>query len=860
MDYIHSEILDAINFIKRRNTPNIYSTISQYYRMLFEYHLTLMFSCIWDRKSNRLPLDMRRDIMQKMSKPPLGVVLECLLQMNEIGEQVFYLSRDYESLMKEYISVRNKNFGHGIVVPNIQESVYAEICNTLENLHRRLCVFEKEFFDEDCEFRMRQDPAEQGQIIVFPANSKPKYRDIEKSIAEDYQQGQLYYYSRKDGNFKISPFVIAKERSSTNYDFYYFTEYKIQNGKFDYLLASEIREDNKFSQNEVSFFTSYRKENAHTICRANGVISNKFANNYDYFVNIEPFTDYVKQIWEFLTKNQSNTCLTIRGSGGIGKTALIHYVCTKYIFEPTHPATKFTSVIFCSAKDRELVFDSMTQREKIRSITSDQVISSYCDILRTICKVLEINIEPDSEKNIAAIENDILNESGLLLIVDDFETLADEEKNKVIKLIDRMSIKRHKVLITTRSQYLVGISYDLNQMNEMQIISFMDQRFSQIFNPNSNSRQKFRELIKKVGSQKIYELTLGLPLLAIQAATLMTLDDFSEKIFSGKIGTAAEEFLLGRLYSYFPTPTLKMLFMIIAFFVKYDLSNISLKDLRIFYRLFCIRRNLSDVDFEKDLQELKKFNIIHIESDYIQVSNKFSYHFFDEYAQEFFENNFAEDFRDEQIFKLTATYGAEKGVLKYIELPNTHVDESLVEIFAFENAAKYSSESRLKFISSFVRRCFERGDREKIQEIYSKGKKYFDVDKNYSDLFAKYGIKTKTVEKKSKPASKVASSNNFKLIAQELEDFRNEIDAALKVSHHAYREERLQALAEELGRLCNVKLKKALENFSDEHLADAQNVEDLIKEISSTKRLDFTGNENCKQLFYLVDQSIFGNN
>lgn len=297
MDYIQSEITDAINFISRKNAPNIYGTLNQYYRILFEYKLFITFACVWDRKSNVISWEKRHEILQKMSKPMLGMTLDFIFQMNSAGNSpVFYLSRDYKELMRNYIKLRNENFGHGTVVPNIQEDYSKELCSELEKYRKRLTVFDREFWGGDCEFRLREDSSDRGQIIVFPANGKPVYRDIPQNIAEDYLQNQLYYYSPKEGNFNVSPFLIAKNGGGINYDFYCFTKYNIQSGKFDYRLISEIIDDEKYkySQTASDFFTTYREIDSHTICHANGVISNKFENNYDYFVDTEPFTNYAK--------------------------------------------------------------------------------------------------------------------------------------------------------------------------------------------------------------------------------------------------------------------------------------------------------------------------------------------------------------------------------------------------------------------------------------------------------------------------------------------------------------------------------------------------------------------------------------
>lgn len=350
MDYIQKNILDKIEFLKE-DTPILHSAISQYYRMLFEYHLFLMFACIWDRKENEISIKKRSEIIDAMSKPILGTTLSIIMELNEISMPVFDLNKDYEKVLREFISKRNHSFGHRIVIPHLQEVAYQEIWKELEKYYQKLAKFEEKFWGEKPEFLMRKVTSP-NQFITFLPGDRPKIRTVEKIFAENYRQNELYF-SCASQNFKISPFIIVNQTDHTEYDFYYFTQYRLQSGKFNYYLVSKLRTDFEWSKTYVDYFTAYRKERKYTICRANGVISNKFESNYDYFVNIPPFSAYVTQIWEFLIKNQSTVCLTIRGGGGTGKTALVHYICMKYIFEPMNSTPEFNYVIFCSAKDIE---------------------------------------------------------------------------------------------------------------------------------------------------------------------------------------------------------------------------------------------------------------------------------------------------------------------------------------------------------------------------------------------------------------------------------------------------------------------------------------------------------------------------
>ena len=850
MDYIQKGILDRIQRLHHKNSPNVYSTMSQYYRILSEYHLFLMFACLWDRKEHVIPREKRLEITQKMEKPILGTTLSYIMEMDQIGEVVFKIDNGYMQTMSRFINIRNKSFGHATILPNVQEGRYKDICVELEQCYRCIQKFEDKFFGSECEFRLRQTPGS-GQLTVFLPNRNYEYRDVDPHIVSDFICNELYY-SCIQGNFRISPFILAQEQGvdSGNYEIFYFTGYKLASGIFEYYLVSEFRDNYEYSKSFPNYFTSYKKTSEHTICRSNGVISNRFNNNYDYFIDIPPFKGYVTQIWDFLKKNKSNTCLTIRGGGGIGKTALVHFICTKYLFESTKEESFFRYVIFCSAKDREFRLDSRTERGTIHKIDSRQSIASYYDILRTISWVLELSKEPDTADHVREIEEAFLQEKGILLIIDDFETLSNEDKSATVDLINRMQIDRHKVLITTRSQYLIGSAYDVQRMDENQLISFMNKRFEKILenNPRSDVCERFKNFLGDGKRHKIFELTQGLPLLAIQFVTLLQLNGFSSKVLKPEWKESAEDFLLGRLYSYFHTFTSKLLFLIIAFFVKYGQNTISLDVLEIFYKLYCARFKQVDVDFQQDLNELKNLSIIRIESDYIQISSNISAFILEQCIQSFAEEYIHENTFDETLFKISAELGVEKGILDYAFGQNADLDIHMINLFVLENVLKYTKEYRFQILDIFLQQCKKNNDTDSIRDIYARGKKYFPIDKEYTAQFKNYVDEPNKRKESAPPISLLIS------LEKEFEQIRDDTDALLgnRANTRAYINEQIQNLKERIGILCNVKLKEALRNFSTEDQAHAMNIKELLMEISQTKALDCRNNESYKQLLALL--------
>lgn len=852
MDNITSKLLDDIDGLREDISADNSGSIAHYYKLLFEYHLRLMFACLWERKELRISRELREKIIGDMSKPVLGTELNFILALNKTGDPVFDLPAGYETLIRKFINIRNQYFAHGNLIPLVHEESYKELCDELEKYYRRLAVFEQNFWGDDCEFSLRTGNV--NQIIVFKPNKRPKFTIIDGTMAENYLPHELYF-ACKAGEFQVSPFLLAVKNNVTKYSFYFYKEYKDQSGKFDYYRVYEIGDGYEYSKTFPGFFTGHRKENKYTIDRGNGVVSNKFENNYDYFVDIAPFTKYVTQIWEFLIKNQSNTCLTIRGGGGIGKTALVQYICTKYLFERVKNP-EFNYVIFCSAKDREYRLNTMTRRGEIYRIDEEKIIDSYHKILLTACRVWESEID-STEENLPALEEAFLKESRVLLIIDDFETLPDTEKEKVVRLIERMNINRHKVLITTRSQYLVGSTCDVEPMNAEQVISFMEQHFDNITNSNPSVKEQFRNLTRSVTRKKIYEVTTGLPLLAIQLASLLLRKGFDERLlseeFTQKFIRNAEDFLLGRLYSYFATPTSKLLFLLIAYFVSYRLQEIPLPTLKIFYDLHCRRFNFTNVDFNNDLKELKRWNIIRIEDDFIPVSNNISHEIFNECRRKFRVEYPSENMFDERLFRSVAVNGL-RGVLDYIDAFDALVDEPLTEIFAFENVGKFTNDERCRVVEASIVHC--NGDLEKIRALCTRGESYFDSYEGFFRLFESCGM-CSAHENLAKKSSSQAEKNppavgGFENLNQKLKNIQVKLDEIFNNKQRptrAYMENFYQQLRDELGQICAVDLKNALENFSPEDVPAAQATEQLLHRINKNQPFTFIRHENCQALF-----------
>jgi len=721
MDCISVKIIDKIKNLEEMNPPN-YDELARYYVRLFEYHLRLMFACLWDRKSQEMPTKKYLRIVQTMDAPTCGTEWSIVKELNELGEPLFTLDKKYKTLLDNFISLRN-DFIHEI----LDSETFSGKLGKLK-WYQNLVEFEQNILGDDCEFLMRPNSVEQGQIIAFQSNQNNRYRNVEKIIASAYQQNELYFHC-KAGRFKVSPFLMLFKRSNSDYYFYYFHHYDCQSGKFDYYYMPEIKNDS-ISKTFPAFFNARQQIDKQITRYVNGIVANDFENNYDYFLyDIKPFDKYVTQIWSALINAQANICITISGGGGVGKTALAQYICTKLLGDIT-ANPKFNYVIFCSAKTKAFRLNISTERGQIYPVAAEKIISSYAEILRIACRVLRITFEHD--ENFSKIEEAILEKKGVLFVIDNFETLPEVEREKVVGFINRMQSGRHKVFITTRLKNIAGLKSSIcnvERMNEEQIVAFMKERFKRI--PKSVMAPFQNLLAKKTTKKRIYNVTRGLPLLTIPLALLMPLRNFSEELLpvEKNISEEVEEFLTGNPDNHFYTPTEKLLFLLIALFTKWDLQKVSVSVLRIFYELFCRRAKISGGDFATDLKAIALEDIIKIENESVSFSEYISNKIIGQYAKKILAE-YPNNFFDERLFKLATATGHDKWILNYYELSDVLIDDVLTDIFARDNVCNLTNKERFWLIKKFIDKCKINGDEEKIKAWHSYGEKYFNDDKN----------------------------------------------------------------------------------------------------------------------------------
>ena len=858
MDYIQYKLYNTIKKIKKKQSVRD-STIVGYYNVLVQYQLYLMFACIWDKRAPELSRAKRLEYLKTMKKATLGTILKVIMELDSMATPILDINEQFHEKIMEFIVPRNRETAHGILIPGVQEDSYQQLSEKYENIHRSIMSMNIPILTEDCKIYYRPTNGS-FQVTVFD-NVDYDYQDLNAATIEamDLQSGELHYYFNEKC-YKISPFLILREilNKEVPYEIYCYQEYNLKNSKFEYKRYNDISDNISYSQICKDYFASFQEEFKHTISKANGVICNKFENNYDYFISTSPIDNYEQKVWKFIYAGKSNACLTIRGGGGIGKTALIQYVSTKYIFEPIS-MDKIQFVIFCSAKDRE--FKQMSGlKGHIKSIHDESIVRCYEDIIRTISWVLDCDAEFNNEEDIKIVEDRLLTTSGVLLIVDDFETLGENDKKKVVALSSRLDVSKHKMIITTRSQYMVGEEYYIESLDSTQTIEFMKERFKQ--GCTDSQYNEFCDFVQDNEiKKKMYQLTKGLPMLAIQIGNILLLNGFNERALVKREDEEIEDFLLGRLYSYFGTKTSKILFLIIANYFQFGAEEIIHSDLKVIYSLLCKRIDIVDVDYEQDLRELNKLNIILVENEYIRTSNYISSSVIRKCQDELMEkDNISLNLFDSSMFKCIMELGLKDGILEYGKNSNSNIDYAFVSIVVMENQIKYTNDIRFSFLEKYLRKLLD--DNNSIRDLYRETCKYFEnssVEIKFVYWSKKMGfIIPELADKRDVYVDNKEISTEYYLqevineFLEQLDKIDDFIMKRKKGTSQNYCMETLQNIRGRLGSICNVKLEKVLA-FNLEGCNDKlRKIQEVMDEISYTPEFNMRDYEQYKSLTELL--------
>ncbi len=492
-------------------------------RERIEYILYLMLGCLWNECIDEVDIEKVSKIVNNLYKMSIGEVVEAI---RILDVEYKYLSKKDKKILNKYPSLRNEAMGHGYT--HADNEVALE--EALENLYEDLK--EVNFIKQEYDIVYVESQVEDKYVgIRFICESgKPVKWSCPKGILEGkWTNKSVYLLDGEMNYYRITPFVTITDKGESVFVFQSLADKLSGRVKMSQLFRSgslEIRYEELIM---LSFESGERR------ISANGTIMNHFDKNHSKYINVA----IEKKIDDFLGNNRANVQATIWGHGGVGKTACIQNICLNKF---NGMECEFSYIIFLSAKDRML-------DPKTGQIIEIKNLRSYEEIIDNI--MLVVFDENSKDDKIEDKEEKIFNiSSKVLLVIDDYETFPDNEKEKIQEFINHLNIDYFKVVITTRNRRLsTGVEISSNEFKGDETKKFLQDIFANEYNQHLKEIKKF--LMDEKLMANIQEATSGRAIFLYQFANLYVQKGFKQEFLRElKDSPNAQEFLYGKIYSY----------------------------------------------------------------------------------------------------------------------------------------------------------------------------------------------------------------------------------------------------------------------------------------------------------------------
>lgn len=584
MEYIRKKLDRKVNFLENSGQK---SDLKIYYQVRLEYILIYCLSFLWNKNIKKLKDEDKDYILRKIYHPTIGDIEDITRKLDIDGD--FFKNKKIHETTGKYPRMRNEKIGHGYVFEDGTE----EYLKAFKELYEILITSNIPILTSN--FDLILVTAKENNFYKG-TSYKPdgsEYVPWHCAIdAYDLETNNLYLLDNFKNYFRLSPFIEIKGED----DFFIYSSIQeplLGKVKYNKILSTgtSTREWTDFVEAEVVSSGLKRKS-------PNGTILNLFKHNYNKYIDV----GIKKKVLDFLLKTSHSVSATVWGHGGIGKTAAIQNVCEELSIGKSK---KFDYIVFLSAKDRLYNYKTGTIQE-----ISDYVTSTD-EMIRSINRLMF----GQEVSNSSEIENF---DGKLLVVVDDYETLPDEEKENITQFIRKLNPNHHRIIVTTRADFKLGDEIQTSELDEIGtrdfFIQILENEFSDL--PIKNWQKK---ILENNNSKKLFLITNGRPLFIFQFAhTLIQTGNIDEALaIDIKDSSSAIDFLYGRIYNYL-SKAAQDIFVSISLLVSVnDLSNLVNK---IIYVL-----NLEDEEdkFNSAIQELVKLRIIEIkENDFFKVYSK----------------------------------------------------------------------------------------------------------------------------------------------------------------------------------------------------------------------------------------------
>lgn len=595
MDYILHTIEKKIRRFEGTGDVRVY------HQLRVEYAFNLLLAYFWNKNFEEIGITdfvLQGNIIQEIQRPSIGTIAS-LIQKLDIHHELHQslAKKEPKPELSNYAQLRNDLIGHGYSFEDDLENFSAQfdiwyqklIKLNIGVLSRKTDLIVCEAFDEvTSEFT--------GTIYDHQGDVRSNWR-CSQEISE-FELGNLYASFEPNNYFRLSPFIHIETRNDELYVFRNIQQTLL--GKIRYNRIDKSDQDYTKCWEEFEFSAN----NGILKRQPNGCIINVFHPNYKKYIDVGSIKEKVD---DFLTGKEkgSSVCITLWGHGGNGKTATAQKICEELSLDTKRP---FEFIIFLSAKDREL--NKFTG--KIIPISSENRITSFEELIK---KLNQLIYSDESSEPKRLIEE----KSKMLLVIDDYETFEDIDKEKITRFIKQLNTTYHKVIITTRNSFLkIGDDIQTNELDASNTIKFLLEVLSYEHNYTALQLNDVEsEINRERTKSEIHKITLGKPIEIIRFVNCFVQrgklsEDFLADMQRVNSRSERNEFLYGRNYKQLEGDKLAQdIFTVIGLLTPQDTLTSLVKHIKFILN----KKDEDEAIFNSALDKLVKLRLIEVDED-----------------------------------------------------------------------------------------------------------------------------------------------------------------------------------------------------------------------------------------------------
>lgn len=597
MDYILYTIDKKLKRFEGKAESKIYKQVK------VEYSFYLLLSYFWDKNFQQIGIDdfvKQGNIVKEIQRPSIGTIAS-LIQKLDIHSELEKNKKENTELTS-YANLRNDIIGHGYdFEDNLQN-----YSNSFDDWYNKLIKLRVQILSRNTDLIVVEDYDNStgeftGTIFDHEGESRSNWR-CSKQICE-FVIDNLYASYELNNYIRLSPFIHIE---LGNDDLFVYRNLQQP-------LLGKIRY-NQIGKTNNEFYKSWKEfefsaNNGIQSKQINGSIINNFTPNYKQNSKSGKYIDVgsiKEKVYSFLTGKERgySVCITLWGHGGNGKTATAQKICEELSFDEKRP---FEFIIFLSAKDREM----NKYTGKIDPITFENRVNSFEDLIK------KLNILIFSEESID-IQKIVAERSKMLIVIDDYETFEDIDKEKISSFIKQLHPDFHKIIITTRNSFLkIGDDIQTNELDHENTKKFLMEVLENEHNYSPLQLQQIAsELNKNETYKKVHIITLGKPIEIIRFVNCFVqkgklTEDFLRDMERVNSRSERIEFLYGRNYEQLQgDKEAQDIFVIMGLLTPQENLTSLVKHIKLI-----LRKDEDESKFNAALDKLVKLRLIELDED-----------------------------------------------------------------------------------------------------------------------------------------------------------------------------------------------------------------------------------------------------